>query len=202
VLLALADYANDEGEAWPSIPALAKKSRIGESTLYECIKELEREGWIKVKRASGKKSSYTVNPSRIWTPPESGPLQNPEMTPPESGLTPPESGVTIRKEPSVNTTVSEPSLFPPVVLLPLNDKSEYPIYQHQIDRWQTLYPGVNVRQSLNEMIGWCESHPKNCKTKAGALAFITGWLQRNQNRSKSNGQPRREPFHFDPNADS
>lgn len=47
VLIALAEYAHDDGgKAFPSIATIARKARVGESTVYTCLAELERDGRI------------------------------------------------------------------------------------------------------------------------------------------------------------
>lgn len=52
VLLAIADYANDSGEAWPSVSSLALKARISERQTQRTIKELEKSGEIEVLQKS------------------------------------------------------------------------------------------------------------------------------------------------------
>lgn len=83
-------------------------------------------------------------------------------------------------------TVSTP---PAVISMPLNDGSEWPIYQDKIDKWQTLYPAVDVRQELREMVGWLDSNPTKRKTKTGISRFITGWLGREQDKGGSRSAP-------------
>jgi hypothetical protein len=46
VLLALADYANDEGFCWPGVHALAKKARVSERYVRELLGDLERDDYI------------------------------------------------------------------------------------------------------------------------------------------------------------
>ena len=70
----------------------------------------------------------------------------------------------------------------PSISLILNDKSEYPVYQDQIDKWIGLYPAVDVGQELRKMAGWCEANPNRRKTKRGVLNFINSWLSREQDR--------------------
>ena len=74
----------------------------------------------------------------------------------------------------------------PVITITLNDKSEYPIYQHMIDEWIELYPNVEVMQELRNMKGWCSANPERRKTKRGILRFIVGWLSREQDKPKVN----------------
>lgn len=75
----------------------------------------------------------------------------------------------------------------PLTTLPLNDSSEYAIYENQVSEWKSLYPAVDVAQSLRNMRGWCLSNPKNRKTKSGILRFINSWLAKEQNNTKGNG---------------
>lgn len=69
-----------------------------------------------------------------------------------------------------------------VIILILNDKTEFPIYQDQVDSWVQLYPAVDIMQELRNMKGWCENNPKKRKTKSGILRFVNGWLSREQNK--------------------
>lgn len=74
---------------------------------------------------------------------------------------------------------------PPVISLLLNDKSEYGVFQSDIDEWSSLYPAVNVLQELREMKGWCIANPTKRKTKKGINRFITSWLAREQDKGPS-----------------
>ena len=69
-----------------------------------------------------------------------------------------------------------------VITLILNDKTEFSIYQDQVDSWVQLYPAVDVMQELRNMKGWCENNPKKRKTKSGILRFVNGWLSREQDK--------------------
>lgn len=84
----------------------------------------------------------------------------------------------------------------PVITLTLNDKSEYPIYQSDVDGWKALYPSVDVVQQLRYMKAWCDSNPAKRKTSRGIKRFITSWLMKEQDKgggysvqanNKSNG---------------
>ena len=73
---------------------------------------------------------------------------------------------------------------PPVITLTLNDRTEYPVYQSNVEEWGALYPAVDVIQELRKMRGWIDSNPKNRKTRAGVKRFITGWLARTQDHAR------------------
>lgn len=53
-LLALADWANDDGWAWPSIDRLAVKSRLSERQAIRVVAKLAREGALIVERGHGR----------------------------------------------------------------------------------------------------------------------------------------------------
>lgn len=48
VLLALADFATDEGLAWPAIKTLAEKARISERQTQEVLRSLEEQGYLSI----------------------------------------------------------------------------------------------------------------------------------------------------------
>lgn len=54
VLLALADYANDNGICWPSVPHLMEKSHISRRHVQRILRELERKGLIAKERIPGR----------------------------------------------------------------------------------------------------------------------------------------------------
>lgn len=53
VLLALADFADDQARAWPSNATLAKKARMSERNVRYVLRRLETEGEIETIRAGG-----------------------------------------------------------------------------------------------------------------------------------------------------
>jgi hypothetical protein len=62
LLLALADYADDNGICWPDVATLAAKARISERRAIDIIRDLEATGAIAFERGGGrgKKSRYAV----------------------------------------------------------------------------------------------------------------------------------------------
>ena len=78
------------------------------------------------------------------------------------------------------------------ITLTLNDKSEHPIYQRQIEEWTALYPAVDVMQELRKMRGWLQGNPQKRKTARGILRFITSWLAREQDKGRCTPSKRTE----------
>lgn len=96
-------------------------------------------------------------------------------------------------EPSKDASMQE-SVF---IKLPLNDGTEHPVTEKDLKRYIELYPAVDVRQDLRNMVGWLEANPSKRKTKKGVRRFITNWLARTQDsggsKSKGNGQSSSAP---------
>jgi helix-turn-helix protein len=63
VLLALGDWANDEGQCWPSIKKLAAKCRMGERNTQNALNRLEKDGAIirRINRGRGHANDYQIN---------------------------------------------------------------------------------------------------------------------------------------------
>lgn len=83
----------------------------------------------------------------------------------------------------------EPSSEPPVITLPLNDGTEYPVTESDVEGWKVSYPAVDVMQQLRNMREWLLSNPTRRKTKTGIRRFVTTWLAREQDRGGTRGQP-------------
>lgn len=59
-LLAIADYAGDDGRAWPSIDTLCKKTRLSERQTIRILKKLEGSGELGVDHRRNIGNIYTV----------------------------------------------------------------------------------------------------------------------------------------------
>lgn len=68
----------------------------------------------------------------------------------------------------------------------LNDGTMFDITEDDVEKYKNLYPGIDVMQELRNIVGWCDSNPKNRKTRNGAKRFVNGWLSRAQNRAPAN----------------
>lgn len=84
---------------------------------------------------------------------------------------------------------------PIVITMPLNTGKPYKIQQSSVDRWQELYPAVDIMQELRNMCGWLESNRSRRKTKDGMPRFINNWLSKEQNRGGRNPKNQSLPAH-------
>lgn len=129
VMLALADWSNDEGHCWPKINQLAHKTRVSARTAQRCIRDLEEEGYLTAEGGGGRgiPSQYQLsierlNEQRVTT---LHPLSQKGDNGDTKRVTPGASPYNI--EPSINNT----SINPPVS--PLGKKEAFEEF------WQ-LYP--------------------------------------------------------------
>ena len=85
LLLSLADNANDEGSAWPSVETIMRRTGFkSESGVRSAIKELESDGWLRkssrsTKAANGRRQQgsnlYQINISKLKTEAEKGEIK-------------------------------------------------------------------------------------------------------------------------------
>ena len=71
---------------------------------------------------------------------------------------------------------------PVAITILLNDGTEYPVRQEDVDKWKDLYQAVDIMQELRKMKGWSEANPKKRKTKNGIKRFINSWLAGEQDK--------------------
>jgi len=64
LMLAIADYMNDFGEAWPSIDTLARKTRCNRTTVIDMTKRCQVEGELEVAEGEGRNGTnrYGLGP--------------------------------------------------------------------------------------------------------------------------------------------
>ena len=65
VLLALADWANDDGVCWPSLPKVADKARVSKGAVSHIIHRLANDGFITIHETGsgrGHTSRYSIHP--------------------------------------------------------------------------------------------------------------------------------------------
>ena len=116
VLLALADWANDKGVCWPSIPSIARKSRMGVRQVRRILADLESKKIITREEHRGRKgrdeyatNRYKLNLSVCPVYIELKPVTDAYLNLTSDAGKPDICDSAIRKEPSVSTTVIEPS---------------------------------------------------------------------------------------------
>lgn len=210
----LLNHADDEGY-FKANPGLIKAAvfplREPSVSIHEILKELSNIGYLKLYNGiDGKKygciASFTKH-QRINRPSNSKIKElidfNDDSVSPHESLTPgkeqgregnreqgreecaePEPGSTPAAQ--QNETDHDNDDPPPVILLPLNDKTEHPITQSHVDEFAELYPSVDVMQQLRKMRGWLLNNPAKRKTRKGIMRFVNNWLSGEQDKGAPN----------------
>jgi hypothetical protein len=88
----------------------------------------------------------------------------------------------ISKDSALCSEPEAPPSEPPLISLPLNDKSFHDVFCEDVDNWKELYPAVDIVQELRKMKGWLNSNPTKRKTRRGINRFINSWLAREQDK--------------------
>ena len=94
-----------------------------------------------------------------------------------------------KDEPNENENVNANDNANVFIRLELNDKSLFPIFDDDLDKWRDLYPAVNVEQELRNMVGWIDGNPTRRKTKSGIKKFINSWLSKEQDQGGRRQMP-------------
>jgi hypothetical protein len=81
VLLALADWANDDGHCWPSMSQLAAKSGLTDRAVQKAIQRLAADGHLTRQEVTGKGVNYFVHPGTTFTPERRSPPNETTKTP-------------------------------------------------------------------------------------------------------------------------
>lgn len=70
-LLALADWAGEDGICWPSVPRIAEKCRLSDRQVQRVLAGLEQDGAISIERGGGRgrPTHYRVNPDNLAVSP-------------------------------------------------------------------------------------------------------------------------------------
>lgn len=94
VLLALADWANDEGLCWPSIDRVALKASLTSRGVQKTIRALEEMQFLRKEEIKGRGNKYwvslptnDVHPRTTFTPPVSQVHPSPEPRSPNTSIT-------------------------------------------------------------------------------------------------------------------
>ena len=86
------------------------------------------------------------------------------------------------KEPEAGCAEGGGAASTPVITLPLNDGSEWPVGADLARQWRELYPAVDGEQALRSMRGWLLANRTRRKTARGIERFAAAWLAREQDR--------------------
>lgn len=84
---------------------------------------------------------------------------------------------------------AEQTVVPDCEALILNDGSDWWPTVEKYSELQRLYPNADVQKEFAKMRAWCIGNPTKRKTKAGAMRFVTNWLNKAQDGGRSPTKP-------------
>lgn len=177
VMMALGDYASEEGHAFPSYKALAAKARCSVKTVQRVVARAERDGYLVVDRGSGKRN-FTVYDIQLdalpeafswmtkedkmsaFPKPETGHLRPVDRT--STTSRPDIDGIAYKEEPSVEPSIEQSRESPSQ--LPAEDPNDPPkpadpkrtavrrVFEHYIAKTGRL-PAMYLLTPLREKKG-------------------------------------------------
>lgn len=112
ILLAIADCANDEGLAWPSVATIARKCGCDQRTVQRNIRNLEKLGIFDREEVAGKGCKYRFKTPDNLSPqtnrPQTKTTQTPDNLPPKPSKNHTSSDAThLQKEARAKTAIPE-----------------------------------------------------------------------------------------------
>jgi hypothetical protein len=166
IMLAIADFANDAGEAWPSVPTLASKSRLSERQAQYALRRLVGSGELKIYKNKGPRGCHVYHVTISDTDPgaESAPVQKLR-------------GAISDTRGAISGTLGVQYPAPePSVNRHKNRHVQQEVDSDFIAQQQVFFPHLSVEQELGKAKAWLSTHPRRRMTRK----FFVGWLKRIQ----------------------
>lgn len=156
--LAIADFADDDGEAYPSIAKLAEKARIDERTVQRALLELVRLGELQVEIGAGpnRRNAYRIDPGNL-SPRQDATPANTTSTNKGNRHKKKEERVRVRERVTFDASQG---VFTNIETL--------------VERWQAAYPKLAIGLEVEKAACWLITNPG----KKDFGRFLNGWMQR------------------------
>lgn len=197
VLLALADWSNEEGVSWPSMERLANKARIDKRSAQRIVRQLSKDGLLKIEEGGGrgKQHRFLIQIEKVTNCRPLSEVLNGDISSTET-VTNSAQRVTFETErvtPVSSDPLVEPSVDPPI------DPSERARPRNKPVRLLTeneflshlesnpAYAGIDVRRLNDKMVAWCEVNGKQPSRRR-----LVNWLNREE-RPMENGNGTHKP---------
>ena len=62
--------------------------------------------------------------------------------------------------------------------MPLKDGGDYVVTENDIERFEQLYPDLDIHAEMRKIYAWMINNTKKRKTKRGMPKFLNGWINR------------------------
>lgn len=168
--LAIADFANDHGAAFPSVSTLAKKCRISERSVQYAVRSLEELGELVIEANTGPNG---VNTYRIQVQILQGANSAGVQNTTERGATGCTQTVINRQEKKKEKRVREE--------VASNGRIVLTVDPDLIASWQQAFPALNVTQEVAKAELWINANTAN--RKSNYERFLFNWLNRAQDNA-------------------
>jgi hypothetical protein len=174
--LAIADFADDDGRAYPSIATLARKSRVSERTVQYALDDLRGLGELEIEANTGPKGTNTyivlVDVLRRGANPAGGANSAGVQNTTAGGAT------------GCTQTVIEnrQKKKPPTPKVELRQDGSSGLYrlvvpQEVFDSYVKAYPGVDVGSEIARAEAWVNDNLRRRPTSSFGR-FLNSWLNR------------------------
>lgn len=147
ILLALADWSNDEGDCWPSIAQLRAKTNKSERTIQGAIKSMVAAGHMSRDELPGRGCRYRIHPRSDCTPAETAPRN--QRTPAKSA--PPQRMTDTPAAAADNT--SEHPITPTVSSKPTESASDRLTIEEFEEGWKALSGELGIPGLRGKLTG-------------------------------------------------
>lgn len=185
VMLCLANHANDEGMAWPSVSRVAKMTGLTDRAIRTCLGKLRAMGLLLTVAKSNhhKATTYKLNLKDFRGECGSGEQRLAELGSKE--------GCTTFSQILKRTFKDELTPLPPrgekkverVSPFEFETKgSSWQLPQAKLDEWQKTFPDLDVEGQLRRAAQWLRDNPSKQKTPGGMPRFLGSWLLRAADR--------------------
>lgn len=187
----------DRGEVLTSIASLAENTHTSKQTVRTFLKLAQTDEMICVKSNTAATHLKLLNYEKLQQ--RENDDQHTVNTPSTHGQHAPNNIIRrkeVKKERKKEHNNVESMLAPTasavVANLPQNDGQLFAVTEDQYNRWQELYPAVNLKSELSKIIGWLEANPTRRKTARGMPAFVNRWLSKEQDKGAAHHQQQKK----------
>lgn len=187
LLLAIADNANDEGQAWPSVGRLASKCCVEERAVRYGLRRLAEGGWIEIEEHAGRPNTYKIRPERLHS--SAGLHSGAGLQPGAGEGGTPVQGPLHSSAAKPSTTVKEPSSPPKRRRAQTGPPDSFPLTEERIAWARTKgAPGLAWLESETEaFLLWHQS--KDSRYADWHRAWQT-WIRKALNGGPAGGRSR------------
>ena len=197
LLLAIADVADDEGVAYPSIATLARKIRMGERNTHYLVKKLCAAHELSVEIGAGPRGCNLFRVQTFRAANFAGVQTFQGARACAKGVQPVAPNTSLNRHNNNNdirvvaltSSCKKPPTRPrkaPAAKIVLSEKGVFDgIMPTQASQWRTAFPAIDVASEIHRAEVWLQANPK--KTKSDYARFLVNWLSRAQDRARQGG---------------